>query len=182
MATLAAATLATGDALLLRLHRKRGGMDELDAFLAGDSPEDVVLYFADSYVDDVGKLAEYGERMGDGIVVVVDGETGRNAFHAATGNDAMAFAKRAMGTEGTIAADLTGGNCPDADRDDDAPPRDADITWKGAEDHETKFVFAFAEEQNEEVGGLYGEGDVVHAYAQCACGTAYSHKWVVGDR
>jgi hypothetical protein len=31
------------------------------------------------------------------------------------------------------------------------------------------------------VGGVYAEGDVVHAYAQCACGTAYSDRWVVDD-
>ncbi|MFW5903337.1 MAG: DUF5807 family protein [Halolamina sp.] len=145
-------------------------MSDLEEFLAGDRPEDVALYLSDGFVDDVEKLADYGDSVADGVVIVVDGARGRNAFYAATGNDAMAFAKRAMGTEGTVHPDLTGGDCPDV-ADDETQA-----------DHETTFVFAFAEEQNEEVGGLYAEGDVIHAYAQCACGTAYTQKWVAGER
>ncbi|WP_254861898.1 DUF5807 family protein [Halovivax gelatinilyticus] len=136
-----------------------------EAFLAGERPDDVAIYLAADAVDDLGRLESYGERVDDGIVIVVDGERGRNAFRAATGVDAMAFAKEAMATQGSIDAKLTGGTCPEADGD-----------------HEVRFVFAFAEEQNEDVGGLYGEGDVVHAYARCDCDLAYSDKWVVGDR
>jgi hypothetical protein len=153
-------------------------MDDIEAFLACERPEDVVLFVADSYVDDVEPLLEYGDRVEGGVLIVVDGERGRNAFHAATGNDAMAFAKRAMGREGTIAPDLTRGRCPDREEDAD----DAGPVWEDAADHETKFTFAFAEEQNEEVDGLYAEGDVIHAYAQCSCGTAYSQKWLAGER
>ena len=133
-------------------------------FLAGELPEDIALYLADSFVDDLGRLEKYGERVADGIVVVVDGDSGRNAFTAATGADAMNFAKEAMGTEGTIAPNLTAGDCPECD------------------DGKVEYVFAFAEEQNEEVGGLYEEGDVIHAYARCDCGAAYSQKWVAGSR
>ena len=136
-------------------------------FLAGQRPEDVALYIADAAVDDPDVLDAYGEQVDDGTLIVVDGEKGRGAFQAATGTDAMGFAKQAMGTEGEIGEDLTGGACPEADGDGE---------------HATRFVFAFAEEQNEEVGGLYAEGDVIHAYAQCECGTAYSHKWVAGER
>ena len=32
----------------------------------------------------------------------------------------------------------------------------------------------------EAVGDIYAEGDVIHAYAACECGTTYSDKWVVG--
>ncbi|MFC4407342.1 DUF5807 family protein [Haloarchaeobius iranensis] len=135
-----------------------------ETFLAGELPEDIALYLADSFVDDLGRLEKYGERVADGIVVVVDGDSGRDAFTAATGADAMNFAKEAMGTEGTIAPNLTAGDCPDCD------------------DGTVEYVFAFAEEQNEEVGGLYEEGDVIHAYARCDCGAAYSHKWVAGSR
>jgi len=159
-------------------------MDDLESFLACERPEDVALFVAESYVDDVEPLTEYGTRVDEGVVIVVDGERGRNAFQAATGNDAMAFAKRAMGREGTIARDLTSGHCPD--RDDDLeydPEADDEVpVWEDAADHRTKFVFAFAEEQNEEVEGLYAEGDVIHAYAQCSCGTAYSRKWLAGER
>ena len=135
-----------------------------ESFLAGELPEDIALYLADSFVDDLGRLEKYGERVADGIVVVVDGDSGRNAFTAATGADAMNFAKEAMGTEGTIAPNLTAGDCPECD------------------DGKVEYVFAFAEEQNEEVGGLYEEGDVIHAYARCDCGAAYSQKWVAGSR
>ena len=32
--------------------------------------------------------------------------------------------------------------------------------------------------EDEAVGDLYAEGDVMHAYAACDCGTTYSEKWV----
>ena len=134
-------------------------------FLAGERPEDVALYLADTYVSD-DRLAEFGESVDDGVLIVVDGERGRNAFQAATGTDAMGFAKTAMGLEGVVDDDLTGGQCPEAST---------------GEDHAVQFVFAFAEEQNEDVGGLYAEGDVIHAYARCTCGTAYSDRWAVSD-
>lgn len=133
-------------------------MDKREQFLVGERPEDVALYLADSFVDGDG-LARHGERVDGGVVLVVEGEQGRSVFKTATGMDAMGFAKQAMGTDGDIARDLSGGDCPDCDGN-------------------PQFIFAFAEEQNEEVGGLYAEGDVVHAYAYCDCGTAYADKWV----
>lgn len=144
-------------------------MDEsLAAFLAGERPAEVAIYLASAVVDDPDALAAYGETVPDGVVMVVPGERGRRAFAAATGSEAMAFARRAMGTEGQVDGDLTGGTCPQAtagsDGDDDA--------------HEVRVVFAFAEEQNEGVGGIYAEGDVIHAYARCSCGEYYSDRWV----
>jgi len=76
---------------------------------------------------------------------------------------AMEFAKTAMGAEGEIARLLDDGACPFTEENPD-------------DDHEIRFIFAFAEAQNEEVGGLYAEGDVIHAYAHCTCGESYSHK------
>ena len=137
-------------------------MSKRDEFLAGDRPDDVALFLADSFVSGY-TLAEYGKSVPNGTLLVVPGETGRSVFKKATEMDAMNFAKQAMGTEGTVAADLAGGDCPEGD-------------------HDVQFVFAFAEEQNEEVGGLYAEGDVIHAYAYCDCGTAFSQKWVAGER
>ncbi|SEW15382.1 DUF5807 family protein [Natrinema salifodinae] len=135
--------------------------DPREEFLAGERPEDVALFLADSYVSDE-RLEQFGDRVDDGTLIVVDGERGRSAFQAATGTGAMEFAKSAMNLEGIIDDDLTGGQCPEA---------------PGDEDHAVQFVFAFAEEQNEEVGGIYAEGDVIHAYAQCTCGTAFSDRW-----
>ncbi|MFP9191338.1 DUF5807 family protein [Natronosalvus vescus] len=134
-----------------------------EAFLAGERLEDVALFLAESYVSD-DRLADYGETVEGGVLIVVDGERGRNAFNAATGTDAMGFARQAMEHEGIIDDDLAGGTCPDN-------PDEGD--------HAVQFVFAFAEAQNEDVGGVYGEGDVIHAYARCTCGTAYSDRWVV---
>jgi len=156
-------------------------------FLAGQRPEDVAFYVADAAVDDPSTLEEYGDRVDDGTLIVVEGEAGRSAFQAATGTDAMGFAKQAMGNEGEIREDLTGGACPDADGgdgddSDGGGGDDSDAGDGDADAHDARFVFAFAEEQNEDVGGLYGEGDVIHAYAQCACGAAYSHKWLAGER
>ncbi|WP_455447914.1 DUF5807 family protein [Natrinema thermotolerans] len=139
--------------------------DQRAEFLAGERPEDVALFLADSFVSD-DRLAQFGEPVADGTLIVVDGERGRNAFQAATGTGAMEFAKSAMSTEGEIDDDLAGAQCPDAADDGD---------------HTIQFVFAFAEEQNEEVGGIYADGDVIHAYAQCTCGTAFSDRWNVTE-
>ncbi|PSP85890.1 hypothetical protein BRC83_02015 [Halobacteriales archaeon QS_1_68_17] len=138
------------------------------AFLAGDRVEDVLLYFAADAVSDADALAARGERVDGGVVLVIDGERGRSAFGRAVGVDPMAFARRGMDTEGEVAPDCTGGRCPAADEADG--------------DHAVRFIFAFAEAKNEEAGGLYAEGDVIHAYAQCACGEAYSDKWLAGQR
>ncbi len=141
-------------------------MTKLEEFLAGDRPNDVALFLAESYVEDE-RLERFGERVDRGTVIVVDGDRGRNAFQAATGLDAMTFAGRAMDLEGIVAGDLSDGTCPNE------PERGSN------EDHMVQFVFAFTEEKNEEVGGIYAEGDVLHAYAHCTCGTAYSDKWVL---
>ncbi len=144
-------------------------MTDRQEFLAGERPEDVLMYFAETAVSDVGSLADTanGDRVDGGAVIVVDGEQGRSAFQNVTSHDPMQFAQEAMDADGTVDADCTGGVCPAADSTDT---------------HEARFVFAFAEEQNEQVGDLYAEGDVVHAYVSCSCGQAYSDRWVVGAR
>ncbi|MFB6087865.1 MAG: DUF5807 family protein [Haloarculaceae archaeon] len=148
-------------------------MTDREEFLAGDRPEDVFMYFADEAVDGIDALADYGDRVEEGVVLVVEGDSGRSAFQKATGQDPMNFAQRAMQTEGTVDADCTGGQCPAAGHE----------AGEGASsDHTARFVFAFAEEQNEEVGGLYAEGAVIHAYVSCSCGEAYSDKWVAGEK
>lgn len=139
--------------------------DAREEFLAGERTDDVALFLSASFVED-DRLERFGERVDGGTLLVVDGERGRNAFQAATGVDAMEFAGAAMGLEGIIDGDLAGGTCPDE---------------PGDGEHEAQFVFAFAEAQNEEVGGIYAEGDVIHAYAMCRCGTAYSDRWVVDE-
>ncbi|MGM0590998.1 MAG: DUF5807 family protein [Halobacteriota archaeon] len=142
-------------------------MSKLSSFLAGDRLDDVVIFLTGEHLDSQGKLPNLGKRVENGYVLVVPGDEGRRAFAAGTGMDAMQFAQRAMGKAGEIDSTLDGGTCPDVEPD---------------ENHNVKFVFAFAEAQNEDVGGIYAEGDVVHAYAQCECGTTYSDRWVVGDR
>jgi hypothetical protein len=141
-------------------------MSKLSEFLDGERLEDVVLYLAEDQLDEADKLAAAGEQRENGVVLVIDGEQGRRMFSAGTGMDAMEFAKEAMGEEGQIDLDLAGGACPAGD----------------GEEHELSFVFAFAEAENPDVGGMYADGDVIHAYARCACGEAYSQKWVVGSR
>ncbi|EMA25102.1 MULTISPECIES: DUF5807 family protein [Haloarcula] len=137
-------------------------------FLAGERPEDVLFFLHEDAVSNPGALAEYADEVEDGHVLVLPGDDGRSAFQSATGIDPMGLAQQAMGTEGDIGDDLTSAVCPVAEEEPES-------------DHTTRFVFAFAEEQNEDVGGLYAEGDVVHAYAVCACGERYSDKWVVGE-
>ena len=141
-------------------------MSKLSEFLAGERLEDVALYLAEDQLDEEGTLAEVGEERDDGVVLVVPGEKGRQMFSAGTGIDAMAFAREAMGEAGSIHQDLSGGECPAG----------------GGDEHEVQFIFAFAEAENPEVGGMYADGDVIHAYAKCECGEAYSQKWVVGSR
>jgi hypothetical protein len=145
-------------------------VSDYDAYLAGDRTDHVALYLSDSYVSDVESLADRddAERVGEGVVLVVDGERGRNVFQRITGMSAMDFGSGAMDNPAHVDADLVGGDCPEA--------------ASGPTNHHPEFVFSFAEAQNEEVGGLYAEGDVIHAYVYCSCGTAYSDKWVAGER
>ena len=142
-------------------------MDNREQFLAGERLDDVAIYIDEGQLGDDHKLGGAGKEVDTGIVLVVPGEAGRNAFAQATGIGAMEFAKEAMGREGEIEPTLAGGVCPEGD-DGDA--------------HNTEFVLSFAEAQNEEVGGLYEEGDVIHAYAHCSCGVNFSHKWLAGNR
>ena len=135
------------------------------AFRRGDRVDDVCIYLHEEGVGNVEALSELGIRTDDGVVLVMPGEEGRAAFQRATSLDPMDFAGMAMGTDGDIDDDLTSGECPEGD----------------GEDHYVKFVFAFAEEHHPEMEGLYAEGDVIHAYAACACGTTYADKWVAGE-
>jgi len=160
-------------------------MSDLAAFLAGDRLDDVVLYLSDVFLEEDSRLRDVGTETDDGVQLVLDGETGRDAFAAGTGMDAMSFAGDAMGTSGTITRSLDAGVCPDANADADATPDEdaAEETVAAVdEDHAVRFVLAFAEEQNEAVGGRYADGDVIHAYAHCACGARYADRWVVGER
>mgnify|MGYP006295032501 CR=1 FL=1 len=143
--------------------------ERVAGFLAGDRPDDVALYLSAERVSNVESLLEkpVASAADDGVLLVVDGETGRSVFRQFTGQDAMDFTGAAMQRDGHVEQSLAAGTCPDDD---------------GDEPHEPVFVFSFAEEQNEEVGGMYARGAVVHAYAQCSCGTAYADKWVVDER
>jgi len=103
-----------------------------EAFLDGNRPDDILIYLHEDGVGSIDDLAEIGIRTEDGVVLVLPGEQGRSAFQRATGLDAMDFAGMAMDTDGEIAADCTGGECPDGD---------------GSDDHYAKFVFAFVEDK-----------------------------------
>jgi hypothetical protein len=138
-------------------------MTDRDAFLAGDRPDDVLVYLAADVLGNPDALADVGETVDDGVVLVVPGDQGRQSLQSAVGVDPMGFAQDAVGTEGEVARDCTDATCPQSGDGDD---------------HALQFLFAFAEAENPEAGGLYAEGDVVHAYAQCACGERYSDRWV----
>ena len=139
-------------------------------FLAGEMPDDVLVFFAESAVSDLGTLASHGESVSRGVVLILDAERGRSAFEGGTGIDPMTLASAAMKSEGEIDLRKFEGACPETDVESDA-----------SDEHAPRFVFAFAEEQNPEVGGIYAEGEVIHAYAVCACGAAYSDRWVAGE-
>ena len=143
-------------------------MSHRSAFLDGDRHDDVALFLSESYLDGQSKLRELGETVDSGSVLVVPGDDGRRAFSAGTGMDAMEFARGAMEARGHVSRALDGGECPRRESDAESP-------------HDVEFIFAFSEAENREVGGLYARGDVIHAYAHCACGASYSDKWVVGE-
>ncbi|WP_330630561.1 DUF5807 family protein [Halocatena halophila] len=136
------------------------------SFLAGERLDDVLLYLSDAVVSNAEELTEYGDTVDDGVVLVLSGEKGRTVFEQAVGVPAMTFASGAMETEGTIEHDCTHGDCPVADPSDP---------------HELRFVLAFGEAQNEDVGGIYAEGDVIHAYGACTCGESYSDRWLATE-
>lgn len=137
--------------------------DARGTFLDGERPEAVAIYVAGEALDDPDVLDGRGTATDDGRVFVLPGEGGRRAFAAATGENAMDFAKQAMGTTGDIDRDIAGGTCPNCG------------------EAAVRYLLAFVEEQNEDLEGMYAEGDVVHAYARCECGTAFSDKWIVDD-
>ncbi|PSP74140.1 hypothetical protein BRC86_06975 [Halobacteriales archaeon QS_3_64_16] len=153
--------------------------DARKRFLAGESPEEVLVYLAESGVSDIEALADRGEEVEKGVVLVLGAERGRRVAERAIGTDPMDLASRAMDTEGEIDLEALIGACPAAlDRADSSSTEHPDIDGKG---HTVRYAFAFAEERNEEVGGIYAEGDVIHAYAVCDCGTAYSDRWVADE-
>lgn len=170
-------------------------MSDLAAFLAGRRPDHVAIVLADELLDEPEALEDYAEPVGNGLALVVPGFRGRSVFRRATGGDPMAFARDASDRESAIARDLSGGDCPEAagpdgDRDADVAATDdheaatddaAEGVADGRSGHYPTVVFSFAEPRNEAMGGLYAEGDVVHAYAQCACGTRYADRWVAGE-
>lgn len=141
-----------------------------ESFLAGERPEDIAIYLPRETLSGMERLLEesFAEETEDGVMIVVDGEDGQAMFEQVTGTDAMTFAGSAMDTVGQIGGNLTTAECPNA--------------VEGTQEHALQFVFAFAEDQNEEAGGIYAEGDVIHAYAQCSCGETYTDKWVVGEK
>ncbi len=139
-------------------------MTDREAFLAGERPETVQIYLHEAVVSNPDALLDHGRQVADGIVLLLDGQRGRQTFQTATGIDPMALAREAMDTDGVVDPDCAGGTCP-------VDPA-----------HETRMVFAFVEAENEAAGGLYAEGPVVHAYAACECGERYSQKWVAGTR
>lgn len=151
-------------------------MTAREEFLAGERPGDVAIFLADEHLRNADALADHAERVEGGYVLVVDGERGRRLFPKVAGDAPMEFAQEATEREGSVERDLTGGVCPEGGGEEDAgADTDADA------DHAVRFVLAFAQEQADDVGGLYEEGDVIHAYARCSCGVAYSDRWVAGD-
>ena len=146
-------------------------MTALDEFLSGERPGDVAIFLADEHLRNAGALADRAERVDGGYVIVLPGVRGRRLFPTVAGDAPMAFAQAATEREGAVDRDLAGGDCPEV----------ADGTsGSGDGQHVVRFVLAFAQEQTDGVGGPYESGDVVHAYAQCACGTAFSDRWVAG--
>lgn len=138
-------------------------MTDLETFLAGQAPDHVAIVLSERSLSSPEALDGYAEPVDGGRAIVVPGAKGRSVFRRATGQDPMAFARSASEREGHVARELSGGDCPEAD----------------TEVHDPRLVFAFAEAGNEDAGGLYAEGPVVHAYVECECGTRYADKWVV---
>jgi hypothetical protein len=135
-------------------------MSKLSEFLAGERLDDVAFFLTEDYLDENGMIANRGEDVENGVVLVEPGEKGRKLFSAGTGLDVMQFAQKAISTDGHIERDLSGGVSEDGEA--------------------ALFVFAFAEAQNEGVGGIYAEGDVIHAYAYGEDDTAFSDRWIIG--
>jgi len=138
-------------------------MSERESFLAGERPSDIHIFLHDESISNAAALEDYGERVEDGVVLLMDGDQARGIFQQATGIDPMALAQEAMKRDGSVSNECTEATCPEG------------------EEHPPKFIFSFAEEQSEEVGGIYADGPVIHAYVACECGARYSDKWVLDE-
>ncbi|MFB6254969.1 MAG: DUF5807 family protein [Halobacteriaceae archaeon] len=139
-------------------------MAAYDEFLAGNRPNDIALYFANSFLDNPENLSDYGVSVANGVILIVDGSTGRSIFNEVTGMQPMQFAQRAMQTSGSIESSLTSAECPNS---------------TASNNHFIKFLFAFVEEEKNNIDGIYDQGDVMHVYAFCSCDTAFSDRWVI---
>lgn len=135
-----------------------------EAFCAGERPDHVALFVADDALEADASLPADAEPVDGGQFLVVPGRRGRALFAEAVGEDVMAFARAAGDRTGRVDVDLLDGTCPDAD----------------GGTHGLAVLFSFVEAQNEELGGRYAAGDVVHAYVRCRCGTRYADRWVAG--
>jgi len=143
-------------------------MNKYEEFLAGERHGDVTIFLHADANAELEDLAAAGIETDDGAFIVIDGEQGRSVFQTATGRDPVGLASEARENESHVEADLTGGECP-SDEDESS-------------DHFSKYIFAFSEAQNEAVDGIYAEGDVMHAYVVCNCGTTYADKWLLDER
>ncbi len=136
-------------------------------FLAGERPEDVLFFLHEDAVSNPGALAEYADEVEDGHVLVLPGDDGRSAFQSATGID-----------DGT-------GSAGDGNRGRHRrrPDRRGLSDRRGGAGERPHDPIRLRLRRGTERGRrrLYAEGDVVHAYAVCACGERYSDKWVVGE-
>ena len=165
-------------------------MSAREEFLAGERLEDVLVYLGRDAVGNPDALAEHAEEVPGGLVLVLPGEEARSVFQRAAGIDPMSFAREAGATEGEVESGLTDATCPESGADEPGADEDGEAVGEGGADgdgrtggksHDVRFIFAFAEGENPDAGGLYAEGDVIHAYVSCSCGAAYSDRWVVGE-
>ena len=54
--------------------------DRYGAFLAGDRPDDILIYLHETALGSVEDLLEVGIRVEDGVVLVLPGDNGQAAF------------------------------------------------------------------------------------------------------
>ena len=136
-------------------------MNSYDEFLAVNRHDDIVLFLSEHVVDEHSAIRDQALSVETGCVLTISGTRAQQIVESAIGMGPMAFAKKAMGTRVHVDRELKDAACP-----------------SGHTDHETEFILAFSEAENQAVGGLYAQGPVIHAYTQCSCGALAADKWV----
>ncbi|WP_254280489.1 DUF5807 family protein [Haloarcula marina] len=144
-------------------------MQSHEQFIAGNRPGHIMLFQhenATSLPDDASKVAK---NAAEGKMIIQPAVMARDLIDKVLVPNISQFTELSQKRQGNIEPYLTSGDCPEANSNHD-------------EDHIIEQLFAFVQPKHNSLGGIYADGDVMHAYARCSCQVHYSDRWVIASK